>query len=1258
MRLGLLMALAVTAGGAVWAAPPVVVAPRLAPAPTIDGALAEGEWDCAAALSGVISQFGSVAHPRQAVFRVGYDATNFYVACRSTLLPGEETPRALRKWFGNDTSIVVGFAPGRPGRGRGTDEYWKYVDSPENGGPEPAAPLSHFLLRVMRGKLQGREIFWQIEGGGPHQHFRIPKCRRVKLRHPHPGWDSGATVKQTLTNGVWVVEMRMPLANMNAADLKDGEVWGLLLARDYSGSDQAALTLSSDWRFGDGWGHYSRAFYNNYRLENEYAKMTLGGAAPAVQLLDLGDFAGGAPAPTVAVKNTGDADVQVVLTCDYQMAYGFGGGMDPQERSLQLKPGERKTHTFNPVNLPPGEISTCRILAEGPGGILLQQEIPMRPGWGADRTEPVQDVYLFSQNGLKGMNYAVATGYDPIDNIFHCRVTHPLTLTGDQRLPRGELTVIRAGETRPLATFPLPLPGTNGPTITEVDLPELTPGVHEAVLAYYTEDGKAVARSRQTFIRYDHRKDLPWLFEKVGSSTKVLPGWEPISGVRCQVSGVSGEPKTETRNLKPDTSFAFSCWGRDYRVDGSGLIAEMQVAAQQAPDSGKHNILAGPVRVEMVKDGRPVALTPDSAPTDVRVADHEASWRGALSGGGWRIETAARLEYDGYVEHRVRIVPPGAASDTSGGSDRSDSARTESVRLVVPLKPEVATHLHAVGGEWFRNTVSSIALGSGDGQLWHSGQNCGGADRPVNEDYGKLMMTAGNFRPYVWVGNFRRGLAFMADNDAGWVPDDSRAAPAIEVVREGGAVALVLNLVARPFSFDKPREVVFSLQATPVRPALNNERARRQHYSMSAGAFSYYLPGFTGWSWNGQEYLHWGLIRGHGSAPYPPNWDVSTWYRKDTDRAMSGEEGFHQKNQWVYTPYQGQNTVMTYPEVEDPRMPPGKQAADVYGYLYPHIALGLMEPGNAAGQMAAEDVDYRLWCYRNWIKHVGIKGMYFDLTQPCLVANPRAGFGYVIDLPDRPELHGQEQPGFGLTRVRDFHKRLRTLFVENGVEHPYVWIHSTDGNMVSAFAFAGVLMDGENGPKVSAQLPISRKIAPGRQQAMRCSAGGLPFIQMGFFKRAHESARDVGGWFLLHDVDHNGGSAIEINWKAGLDLKRPAVFLPYWEPEVAKALGAAPAEVYASAMLQDDALSVVVYNRNNEKVDATVTLDLAALGIKKGKPITVTVPVLKSNYRFFRVAAGADGAFAVSELEPEAQVRSRGDGAPTIVADTAPQTQK
>ena len=65
----------------------------------------------------------------------------------------------------------------------------------------------------------------------------------------------------------------------------------------------------------------------------------------------------------------------------------------------------------------------------------------------------------------------------------------------------------------------------------------------------------------------------------------------------------------------------------------------------------------------------------------------------------------------------------------------------------------------------------------------------------------------------------------MADNDKDWVPadkDQMKQHPSIEIVRPADrpeTVNLVLNLVARPFAFDRTRTVEFSLQATPIRPS-------------------------------------------------------------------------------------------------------------------------------------------------------------------------------------------------------------------------------------------------------------------------------------------------------------------------------------------------------------------------------------------------------------------------------------------------------
>jgi len=1176
-----LSALAATAHGNM-----TLTIPKAQQPPKLDGVLSGGEWDDAAAVSGVINQFDGLAHPRQAVFWLKYDDENFYVAHRSTVLPQERETRAPQLWLDHDSSIVVCLAPGRIGR-----------------GDEP----SHFLLRCNIDKrLWTREITWKLKG--------------VKVTFPHPSWPVEAKVEQVIKEGVWTAEIAIPLTSLKAADLKDGEEWGLLLARDYSGADQNAIVQSSDWRFGSGRRHYGLAFYNNYRLEKEYARAVLRAGAPAVQLLDLGRIVSGKLSPQMAVKNTGTGMQRVTLRFEIRDADEAGGRIKPQEVVLVVKEGERKESRFKSVSLPAGKESICIFSAvSADGTTLYRQEIPVKPGFYEDRVRPVPDVYFVGYHfgGRQADRVLLSTCYDPITNEVYGRVRVG-GLPEGREAARGELTVRRQGEEAPLAVIPFrkgwPPEVAERPNDTDwtatAKLPALAPGLYEATACIYAADNRLIGRSRQNFIRYDHAKDMPWIGNKLGVTNKVLPPWTAIESDWSSVnSNQKGTPITDDRSLVT----SFSCWGRRYRVDGSGLFSSISAASESGLERGPREVLAAPVRIEIRQEGKLLKLKPGRKLSRVSLAPNEAGWQGVLSGGGWKITTTAHMEYDGYVEHKIRIEAP-----------KDGPGKADSIRLVIPLRPEEATHLHAAAGEWFRSSVSSIALDEKEGQLWHSGQNHGGGITPHGKGYGSKM-TVGNFKPYVWVGGANRGLAFMADNDQGWVPDDTKKVPAIEVVRKGGHVNLVLNLVARAFTFDKAREITFSLQATPIKPMPDDYRFRRRKLTMMS-AFPGQLPGDAwNWSWTGTRYQiqdgkggrKW-LFGLPGSCPYPPNWDQAIRYQ-----TWSNEGRFHGKN-WTNTPYQSQQNVHSFPEVDDPRMPPGKQAGNVYGYIFPHMSSGHLEHGN--GSMAQVDIDYRLYNYNAWIKHAGITGMYFDQTEPVLSANPKAGFGYVLDLPDRPKLHGKVQPGYGLTRVREFYKRLRTLFVEHGQEYPSIWIHSTDADMVSVFAFCDFFLEGENNPRISSEHPyVSEKIPAQRMQAMHNGAGkwGIAMTQLEMYGDVyphthplHNAAfRNMHGWLMLHDCE---GSHHGEPWH-GIDLKRQAEFLPYWDPTVSALLSTGQDQVFASAWRQNNKLIVVVFNNTAEDKPA-VTLEAVPerLGIK----------------------AEAGKAFAVVDLEADKPIES------------------
>jgi hypothetical protein len=541
--------------------------------------------------------------------------------------------------------------------------------------------------------------------------------------------------------------------------------------------------------------------------------------------------------------------------------------------------------------------------------------------------------------------------------------------------------------------------------------------------------------------------------------------------------------------------------------------------------------------------------------------------------------------------------------------------------------------------------VTTMAFKPDKGLLWDSSQQ-----RSTAPQANGGGLAVGNFKPYVWVGGIKRGIAFMADSDKDWVPDDTKKVSAIEVVRDDQGVNLVLNLVARPFTFDHAREITFSLQATPVRPLPDDFRKARLQLSMSSA-----FPGCDadGWSWDGAMVMlngNW-YLGGHGSAPYPLNWAKNIAYNKSLEQSSK-----------VVTKYQAMNAFFHHPEINDPRVP-GVQGANWYGYVTNEITTN-RDIWDAS--ISHTDKEYRIWRYQRWIKEAGLHGFYFDNSYSCQTANPDAGLGYVIDLPDRPTLHGMIQPGYAYTETRDLLKRLRNVIVEEG-HRPYLWIHCTDSVVISAYSFADCLLDGENLPMISPENPwFSEKWSPEYMQTLNDASKwgiGIDFLDLRTgFEPMHLSAltrnsyRDMAGYLMLHDSE--GGNTQNLNWH-GLDLGRKAEFLPYWDAKVSGALHASEPTTLVSAWRQDNNLSVVVFNRSpTTRPSEKLQIDLGALGLSaqetipfkvvdmdsgvaesevgaplraqaKGLQMTVTFPVTAHNYRRFLIRPAQHLASAV-----------------------------
>lgn len=208
-------------------------------------------------------------------------------------------------------------------------------------------------------------------------------------------------------------------------------------------------------------------------------------------------------------------------------------------------------------------------------------------------------------------------------------------------------------------------------------------------------------------------------------------------------------------------------WGRSYEFDGLPLPCTIRTAGA--------SILAEPLRVVAVVNGSPqewkarhtsVSNRQPAAATIRTFAESEAL----------NLAATVRTEYDGMVRSDLVIEP-------------RQPVAIDSLALEVPLKAEHARYLYHFPGRW------------------GSAYNAGALPR---EGFTSA------FRPFVWLGDEDRGLAWFAESDQGFFPLD--ADDVIEIRRAGDQVLLRIRIIGAARQVTEPLRYTFGMQATPVKP--------------------------------------------------------------------------------------------------------------------------------------------------------------------------------------------------------------------------------------------------------------------------------------------------------------------------------------------------------------------------------------------------------------------------------------------------------
>ena len=228
--------------------------------------------------------------------------------------------------------------------------------------------------------------------------------------------------------------------------------------------------------------------------------------------------------------------------------------------------------------------------------------------------------------------------------------------------------------------------------------------------------------------------------------------------------GTATQPPAPYTPVKASPS-KFSCLGRKTAL--GSLLLPKQIHAAGQP------LLAGPVR--LVTEPDVLAGVKGKSKVTRRAAD-KATWEWAGESAACRMAVRLTGECDGFCWYDLELSP-------------KQPVELSLLRLEIPRRAATARYLHAANFTW---TYLTTGLREYGGQ-WSD-----------------------KFRPYVWLGDEERGLAWCAESDQGWMLKEPTRA--LQVHTEGDVVTLSATLLDHAETISAPVRLRFGLQASPVKP--------------------------------------------------------------------------------------------------------------------------------------------------------------------------------------------------------------------------------------------------------------------------------------------------------------------------------------------------------------------------------------------------------------------------------------------------------
>jgi hypothetical protein len=634
-----------------------------------------------------------------------------------------------------------------------------------------------------------------------------------------------------------------------------------------------------------------------------------------------------------------------------------------------------------------------------------------------------------------------------------------------------------------------------------------------------------------------------WWGSTAGLSKKVMPDWTPVTGAANLVR----------------------MNGRELSFAPSGLPAKVVSAGE--------DVLAGPVEVHATAQGRPVAFKPLTPQATVTVVDEtQATISGGVAGADFILTTASTAEYDGMLWCTVTLAPAAGKTPT-----------VDTLAVRIPYRPDSARLMHWWSGNHGFRDPRSVWIGetpAAEGTLFSS------LDKAK---VGLFSGMRGSFIPYLLLTGDKRGMAWFAENDRGWT--QSMETPGVTVMRDKTAVTLVLNVISSPVVLTAPRSFAFGLHPIPFKPLAPTWRA--------VDGWTCYPDSFCG---TDMKAGLGGGVKSFQRHPEHMDWEAAK-------RRYDGKDGYRgyadrpRGNQplTVSVPglYLDLRNLSSLPEDSKEWLP----AWQGYGYTGEWDTLRYTKELN----------DYSAWIYNEWVKRGLTFGIYMDdcwLSPQRVIPGPCA-----YTLPD-----GTRQPGFQFLGHREYIRRLRQIHYDNGLT-PHMCAHSTHTYFAPFHSGFDVIFDGEDHYTNNPETPrdFMDFWTPDRLRFHHPEKWGLASMWLGwhaggfpagkFGRWAYQHERAYTGALLVHDLvwlnQQEWSPTLDGKWVNPFRKDPNVVYLPYWDARPAATHD--HKGLYVSTWKRQGSCVVALANWTKTRCEATVKLDLKALGLGATPPDRLTV---------------------------------------------------